>query len=390
MTDQALRNIKLYTWIRVLMKRPYLPILGIYFVNVSGLSLVELGVLMAFSSFVQIILEVPTGYFSDKVSRKYSFLFGSLSVILSVLIWSFAQNKLGVYLGSVFQVLGYALYSGTGQALLHDSLEYLGKDKDYVNVDSKAQSVSLFLNSIIIALVTATYAIDVRLPFLIGALQYLVLFGLSLFLGDIKTKHEYTNDISLRSIRFEWIKKHSSFLVFGMVYGAFAASYTSSDKFNNLALEAYGIDASTLGIYFSIASLTAAFVGIFVYKLSSLSLSKFLLLDIFISLLATVLFATANPVLAVAGFVVSMSFWRYRGIIYQDKILQKYPTKLKATLISSIVNSEQINYMWQALVLGFVFGALGYARGYLLWSIGIVGIGILFYVITKKQLSSQV
>lgn len=370
------------------MKRPYLALLGIYFVNVSGLSLIELGVFMGLSGLATIFLEVPTGYFSDKVSRRWSFILGSVSVIVAALIWSFVQNQFGVYLGAFFELLGYALFSGTNQALLHDSLERLGREKDYVRIDSKSQSLSLFFNAFIITAVTATYAIDVRLPFIIGALQYAGLLVVAFMLRDIHVKHATkAAGFSLRNIRFNWLTKHSKFLAFGVVYGVFAALYTSSDKYNNLALEFYGVDPSTLGLYFAAASLVGAFLGMFVHKLKELPFKQYVSLDIFVASFSTFLFSFGSYQLAIIGFIIGMSFWRYRAIIYQQKILEKYPTRLKATLFSVLVNSEQLSRVWQSYILGVIFAGVGYMLGYTYLAAFTAVFGVVFYIFTTSLLS---
>ena len=65
----ANRNIKLYIFVRIFAKRVFLPLSAIYFMDQVGFTIQDIGLLAAFYCFIQLLVEVPTGYFADRVDR---------------------------------------------------------------------------------------------------------------------------------------------------------------------------------------------------------------------------------------------------------------------------------------------------------------------------------
>jgi hypothetical protein len=385
MEQKARRNLKVYPVVRIFTKRVYLPLIAIYFINVVGLSLSEIGFLAAFIGLVQLIIEVPTGYFSDKISRKYSYILGGVIGMIATLFIVFMQNKTGVFIGMFFETVAYALFSGTGQALVHDSLSVLGREKDYSKYSSRTQSVSLLANAVIIALVPLSYTIDARLPFVFGTLQFFALVVTCIFLSDVR--HEAIHNV-VKPVRVHWLKGNKEFITFALVFGMFAAIYTSPSDFRNLALEAYGIRPELLGLYFAAASVVGAILGLFIHKLKELGLKKYAMLDSFIAVAALAGLSMGSPYIAVGALILNMSFWRYRGIIYQDFILAKYRTKYKATLMSVVHNAEQLNKVWQPAAIGLIVGIYGLQTGFLFVAAFAALLAIVFVKVTVNTLGS--
>lgn len=379
----AALNVRLYPLVKIVTKRVYLPLTAIYFVNVVGLSLPELGLAIALAAGATLIFEVPTGYFSDRFSRRYSFVLAGLFAILANLLFVFMQNKTGVYIGVILEALAYAFISGTGQAIIHDSLTVLKRPEDYSKVMSRAQALGLTANALLIALVPLTFAIDPRLPFLFGIVQFSCLAILGLKLQDVT--HYEDNDIAI-SINFNWVRKNPGFMLFAFVFGIFAATYTSPSHFQSLAMEAYGLNPAILGIFFSIASLTGAVVGIFIHKLKQLGVKKYSVFDACINIFTFSLFTFGNAWLAVAGLIVSMAFWRYRDIIYNDYILQTYNTRYKATLMSIIYNMIGLNEVWQTIVIGLLVSAYGLQNGFTIMTVAVACLAIPFVIVTNRTL----
>jgi hypothetical protein len=58
------------------------------------------------------------------------------------------------------------------EALIHDSLVVLDEVDNYAKIASRAQSLSLVGNAILVAVVPLLYPIDKRLPFVISFIAY--------------------------------------------------------------------------------------------------------------------------------------------------------------------------------------------------------------------------
>jgi MFS family permease len=384
----AERNIRLYTLVRIFAKRVFLPLSAIYFVSVSGLSIEEIGILGAFSAIVAMVLEVPTGYFADKFGKSYSIRIAGAINALATLVFVLIQNKTGVFLGILLESIGYAFLHGAGEALMHDSLEVLGKPDQYTKVSSRAQSKSLLINAGIIAFVPMTYAVDERLPFLIGTFAYLVLTWVGFAMKDVHPKIEHSAHPRPK-FRIGQVKNYSHLIWFAIVFGLFGALYTAPSDLRNLALEEYGVSPEFLGWLFAIGSIAGAIIGYGIHLLKKMPLWQYVIIDCSVQTLAFAFYATGNPWIATSGFVMSMSFWRYRRIVYQDYVLAKYTTKYKATVLSTLANAEQLHRIWLPIVMAYVIAGLGNPTAFAWFAVASALIAIPFGISVVKTLDDD-
>jgi hypothetical protein len=63
-------------------------------------------------SIVQLVAEVPTGYFAYRVGRIASLRVGSLLAAIATDCYVIFHHKTGIYLGNVFEALGYSFMGG--------------------------------------------------------------------------------------------------------------------------------------------------------------------------------------------------------------------------------------------------------------------------------------
>ena len=100
----------------------------VLFYQENGLTLQEIFILQAFFSLIIVVFEIPSGYFGDVMSRKYSLLTGSILAFLGYLVYSISYGFWG-FLGAEFLLgLGASFISGSDSAMLYDSLVELEKE----------------------------------------------------------------------------------------------------------------------------------------------------------------------------------------------------------------------------------------------------------------------
>ncbi len=81
--------------------------------ELEGLSVSEIGVLLAFWSASAIVLEMPSGALSDHFDRRVLLVAAPLAKALTFVCWAVAAGNFWLYgLGFLFWSLGQALYSG--------------------------------------------------------------------------------------------------------------------------------------------------------------------------------------------------------------------------------------------------------------------------------------
>jgi MFS family permease len=86
---------------------------------------------------ISLLLEIPTGVFSDRISRKWSLLIASLIGIPIIPIIVFSDSFIVVLLAMSIGGIGAALTSGTDTAILYDTLKVLGREGEFQQVAGK-------------------------------------------------------------------------------------------------------------------------------------------------------------------------------------------------------------------------------------------------------------
>src|SRR6187402_3894030 len=88
----------------------------------AGLSNAEAFAANAFFSLGQVIFEVPTGVVADTRGRRFSFLLGAATLLISTLLylvmWQVRAGLLGWAIASILLGLGFTFFSGATEAWL--------------------------------------------------------------------------------------------------------------------------------------------------------------------------------------------------------------------------------------------------------------------------------
>lgn len=362
----ANRNIKLYSIAKIFTKRVFLPLSAIYFIEVGGLALQDIGFLAAIFAGVQLLFEVPTGLFADKVGRARAMQISAILLISATLLYVLVQSKTGIYLGMFCEALGYTFLTGASEAIVHDSLVVVHKEKFYTKILGRAQSIALIANALLVGLVPLTYGIDKRLPFLIGTAAFSILLIVAFNMHDVG---RHTTDLVKQ--RIEWIhlrKRHV--VLFAMLFGVVGAVYIAPSDFFNIALKEFGLQPQYLGWIFASASIVGAVFGLFIDKLKRFGIERYAFIDVVILCLPFLATATRSVSVVGVAVIINIAFWRYRRIIYQDYLLNKYSTRYKATLLSAMSNLEGINSLWVPIVVSMAIAQFGLSTGLTIFGLG--------------------
>ncbi|MBI4054197.1 MAG: hypothetical protein HY397_02605 [Candidatus Doudnabacteria bacterium] len=122
-------NIWKFYILRTFLRSLVFPTLVVYFLF-SGLSAVQIGLIFSIGVFAAFILELPSGYISDKIGHKHAMIICFFVKALAMLcylggaFWWFI-------LAEILFVGGGALWSGTGEAFLYETLKDINGIEDY-------------------------------------------------------------------------------------------------------------------------------------------------------------------------------------------------------------------------------------------------------------------
>ena len=116
-------NIWKYGLLLVTNKRVFIAILGAYYLTVPGVGLAEVGLLLLAGQLAGFVLEVPSGYISDKIGHRKALVISHAFLIFSTVGFIMANNLTILILASVLLSGGFAFHSGTGNAFMHETLK---------------------------------------------------------------------------------------------------------------------------------------------------------------------------------------------------------------------------------------------------------------------------
>ena len=159
-----------------------IPIIVLFFKE-NGLSMQEIFLLQALFSVAVIALEVPTGHFADRFSRKASILIGGIVATIGYVIYSLSYSFWGFLSAEIILGVGLCFVSGADSAMLYDTLLERGEESEYKKVEGKNGSIGMISEGVtsfiggFLALVSLRFPLywDAGLTFMMVTLALLLI-----------------------------------------------------------------------------------------------------------------------------------------------------------------------------------------------------------------------
>ncbi|MEO7364450.1 MAG: MFS transporter [Candidatus Saccharimonadales bacterium] len=385
--QQLEKNIGKYSWYKIFTKRVYLPLITIQLVSAGKVTIGQLAVISVISAIVQLVLQLPTGYFADRYGNRAAIVTGSWIAVTSPLLYVFMPNFVGGTIASVLFFGGWAFQSGAIEAFIHDTLVSLDREQQYAKVMGRAQSYGLIGNVVLLALIPATYSINHALPFILGFVSMLVMLYLAYSFSypprdmTIKVRNPFAAARSIVN------RQNIALFVFA---GAMAGvSYRGGD-YRELVWRHAGIAITLFGILVALSSLVGAAMGRYLHTLDKLKPTTFYLFDLlYLSGFLLLVGLWNNPFSVVLAFTMLAAYDRVRMIVFQAKLLHDRQHAYKASLISALNLFGTIGQTVAITVLAANVTHHGYQGGYVRFAISVLAVGFILWLIVVISVSSR-
>lgn len=377
---QLERNIFLYTLIRIFFKRSYLPLIAVFALTYAKINITQLGLVAGISAAMSLIIEIPSGYISDRIGHKSALIIGSFFVAIAPLGYIASPTFWGILFDPVAFFIGYAFHSGAVQVFLHETLIELKRAKEFSMVTARAQKFGLLGNVVLVATVPLTYSIDPRLPFVFGFCLQLIVLIASILLTPpcIEQKELKVIDKNLFSF-FNHLHKTKRILPF-FTLGFVTAAYHKLPEYREVYFQDIDVAIWIFGFVVALTSLVAALSMYAVPYVEKRDKRIFYFIDyLFVGLVTIVVGFTQNPIIGIGLFIAIGAYSRFRQVIIHAHLLQESPTeKLKATYLSVFEFFSSFHRIWIPIIFGYIIGLFGVRTGYTVFGILLVmSIGIL-------------
>lgn len=355
------QNIKKIFWLNSFwMLMIIMPILVPYFQGL-GLTMKDIFQLQSIFSFLILVFEIPSGYLSDLVGRKYTLVIGSLMHGIGYTIFPFADGFWTLVIAEIFLAIGASLFSGTDISLLYDSIDK--DDKTKKNSGTKLVGELLFykqsgeaIAAIICSIVLIFYTLKapVYLQSIAAWVPLLICLGLKEPLRKkmSKTKHKQ-NFIYIYNTLFKDSKILKAIGINMAMYGVatLLAVWLFQNYWTNLK-----IDLLYFGLIWAALNFTVGIIGKFAHKIeATLGSTNTIIL---IGLLPIIGYLGMGLSKTFVGIIFCFCFQVSRGlnqVILKDALNKRIGGDLRATSNSII-----------SLIVRLIFIIIGPLLGYMI------------------------
>lgn len=175
------RNIQLYPlYVIFFNMMAWLPVFFLFFNQ--HLSLEQVLQLEALYYASVVLLEVPSGYFSDSIGRRPTLLISSVAFSLSYGLFFIGDNFAIFAVAQILLAVGFAFSSGTDTSFHYDSLAAVNQEDQYGDREAKvarngfiASAVAIFLGGLV-GILALRYAYGISFLGALGAVIVVFFF----------------------------------------------------------------------------------------------------------------------------------------------------------------------------------------------------------------------
>ncbi|TWT78964.1 Major Facilitator Superfamily protein [Planctomycetes bacterium CA13] len=163
------QNLKLYPYFQACASLHFwLPVFFLYFVSI--LSVREVLVLEAIYYWAVVTLEVPSGYFSDRIGRRPTLLIAGAAWTVAYLLFASSQTFTSFAIAQILLAVGMAFRSGTDSSLLYDSLKAADRVEEIGFFEALGQSYGFYATAFAALTGGILSGIDLRFAYGLSAI----------------------------------------------------------------------------------------------------------------------------------------------------------------------------------------------------------------------------
>ncbi|HOY27209.1 MAG TPA: MFS transporter [Mesotoga sp.] len=361
----------------------------------KGMSLTQIGLLEGIFHVTSLAMEVPTGSIADLFGRKLSRTLGRCMSLASILILIVSSDFTHFLFFMVFSALSYNLESGSGEALVYDSLKYLGKSEEFMRIAGKQEAV--FQCSSIAAFLVGGLlgTFDYHLAFWVSAAIIIFTIGYSLLFVEPPIDSDSAGSSPKRSLKgfarqiadsFSVIAKTRKVAFLILFTQTILAFCTCIFFYMQNFWKGEGMNEFQIGVLLAIGSLAAGVTATKVHKLQRLLREKMMLILLPLAAVISMWALALSPFKAPFFILISM-FEAMLFVASSDYINRLIPSQYRATIIS--FSSMAFSVVMIAIFPSFGKMADAFSFGIAFISLAAVGsllYGLNMWVLAKLEM----
>lgn len=361
------------------------PLYAVMFTD-FGMQPWQVATLLAVWSTTAFLLEVPSGVWADKYSRKNILFVGQIIRFFGYLVWLFYPNFLGFLVGFVLWGIKSALTSGTFQALIYDELKLFGEEKQFAKILGRTKTISFI--AILVASALASPAILLGYPFVLVLSSIAVLISGIIIATLPKAQNaESTHEKEYFSILKQGL--HTAFknaVVFRLIIFlslAFALS-GALDEFwtifaNNSGLPKYG-----LGLFLGLMGASQGIASFFAHRFEEKSDKLFY----FLFILSGLVLFLAGYLFSVPALLLLVLFsflFAIIQVVFESKLHHSIDSTARSTISSVSSFLTELEALIIYLSFGFIAQFSSYRSSFLTYGVIVATFGFIYLIFSKRN-----
>lgn len=337
----------------------YMPVVKLFYEE-NGLGDFDLFMLHAIYSIIIAVLEIPSGYFADRMGRKLSLVLGSLFGFFGFGAYSLFHGFAGFVMAEILLGVGQSFISGSDSAMLYDTLLDSGKASKYMKYEGRisaagnfAEAIAGFAIFLLIIAGMSTY----RIPYYLQTFVALIALPAALLLTE---PGRHKNLLPVKPSRLLNIVKYAllenkplrNHIIFSSIIGF---STLTMAWFAQIYFYRVHLNESLFPVFWTLLNLTVGIGSVRAYRIEKfLGLKKTIV--IILLFISSGFFLNALFI-SIPAILLLFVFYFVRGIatpVLKDYINRLTPSDIRATVLSV-----------RSLIIRILFSAIGPVLGWM-------------------------
>ncbi len=360
------------------------------FFEAVGLGMKGVYLIQASFAITVFIAEIPSGYLSDMLGRKYSLLLGSLLFGIGFSIFPFAESLWTFILAEIILGIGASLKSGTDTSIIYDTLESLGSKKAQIKILGKSMSYLTLGEGLasIIASILMYFAFTTKDLAAVSAFMSWIPFALCFFIIEPPRQKMESNHRENFKYIFKRLFKETRLLnliILNTVLSSCAtlmAVWLFQKYWNNI-----GIPLVYFGLLWGLNNLVASFFMRKAHKIEKIWGSANVI--IFVGLVPIAGYLGISLIDHMIGYAACLIFQVGRGVgqvIFRDALNKRVSSDFRATANSVAQMGTRVLFS----VLGPALGLLIDVKGLSIASLAMaIFYGLIFIIAVRALLKER-
>ncbi len=343
------------------------------FYNHYNLGTTELYIVQSIFSIWVVVLEIPTGFISDKYSRKLSLVIWLLLSAIGLGIYSQTNNLRWFAFSELILTIGYCCMSWTDTALIYDTIAHDNNSKQYKKISGRYHGLSSLSEAIggIVGWYIIVYGIN--FPLILDSIFAGVAFMTALFLVEPPRKKfdplEWSRIQVSQTLSFVYHHKKIWRLI---LFSAFTSTITiNMVRFSQPYMKLVDLPIVRVGRFWCVMNASGSIVSLFIHKIEQYLTQRLFMIAIIVWWVICMMILAFFPSLWLLPIFLLFQFTRqWNRLISNDNLHVLTESSIRSTVQSINSMAFRLCFALWWPVFGYIYAHSGLV--FALWASSLV------------------